>query len=70
MLTAALIYWCCIPPMRPNGGCGPALHERTQQNVEEEIRRAREELFLLRGQSTNRADPAAAPVRGPETIGP
>ncbi|MEU0684437.1 hypothetical protein [Streptomyces albogriseolus] len=69
-LAAALTYVCCIRPMRRHDGCGPATPERTEKRVEAEIRRTREELDLLRARAAVKADPAAAPERGPETIRP
>ncbi|MDQ0939322.1 hypothetical protein [Streptomyces sp. V1I1] len=69
-LAATLTYVCCIRPMRRHEGCSPVAPERTKQSVDEEIRRAREELRLLRAQSAVRTDPVAAPERGPETIRP
>lgn len=69
-LAAALTYLCCIRPMRRQDGCGPATPERTEQSVEEEIRRTREERDLLRARATAETDPVAASDRGPETIGP
>jgi hypothetical protein len=69
-LAAALTYLCCIRPMRRHDGCSPAGPERTGQSVAEEIRRTREELDLLRAQAAVKADPVAAPERGPETIRP
>ncbi|GAB2956489.1 hypothetical protein GCM10023080_014660 [Streptomyces pseudoechinosporeus] len=67
-LAAALTYWCCIRPMRKHNGSSPAGLERTKASVDEEIRRTREELRLLRAQAAVKADPVAAPERGPETI--
>jgi hypothetical protein len=69
-LAAALTYLCCIRPMRRHDGCSPAAPERTEKSVDEEIRRTRQELHLLRAQATVKADPVAAPERGPETIRP
>ncbi|MEU0350894.1 hypothetical protein ABZ302_29335 [Streptomyces sp. NPDC006237] len=69
-LAAALMYVCCIRPMRRHDACSPATPERTEKSAEEEIRRLREELRLLRARAAAETDPAAAPERGPETIRP
>ncbi|MBT2490703.1 hypothetical protein J7E96_19720 [Streptomyces sp. ISL-96] len=69
-LAAALTYVCCIRPMRRHDACSPTPHEHTGQSIDEEIRRTREELDLLRAHSAAETDPAAAPSRRPETIRP
>jgi hypothetical protein len=68
-LAAALTYVCCIRPMRNHNGC-TAVPERTQESVDEEIGRAREELLLLREQAPVKEAPVAAPQQGPETTRP
>lgn len=65
-LAAALTYMCCIRPMRSHNGC-TAAPGRTKESVAEEIRRAREELLLLREQAPGKAAPVAATEQGPET---
>ncbi|KUL42557.1 hypothetical protein [Streptomyces regalis] len=65
LLAVAAMYLCCIRPMRRGKGvCRPAPTARTRQSADEEIRRTREELRLLREQAAaRRPDPTSRPDR-------
>ncbi|MBT2487224.1 hypothetical protein J7E96_01450 [Streptomyces sp. ISL-96] len=70
LLAAVATYVCCIRPMRNKGGCCPAPPSRTRESVDEEIRRTREELRLLRDQAATRhTHPTPASDRRRESTG-
>ncbi|MBT2396001.1 hypothetical protein [Streptomyces sp. ISL-100] len=71
LLAVAATYVCCIRPMRNKGGCCTARPPRTRESVDEEIRRTREELRLLREHSAARQSaPTSGSDRRRESIGP
>jgi hypothetical protein len=60
-LAAALTWWCCIRPMVKNRSCCTTAAD---PELQEELRRAREEFQQLRHDAT---PPAVRPDR-PETL--
>lgn len=60
-LAAALTWWCCIRPMVKNRSCCTTAAD---PELQEELRRAREELQQLRDDAT----PLAVPPTRPEIL--
>ena len=63
-LAAALTWWCCVRPMAKNRACHGIQAASGHPELQEEPRRAREEVRRLREQAT----PPAAPTKGPEIL--
>ena len=63
-LAAALTWWCCVRPMVKNRACHGTWVDTGDSELQEELRRAREELQRLRDQAT----PPDIPTKAPEIL--
>ncbi|MFI1721944.1 hypothetical protein [Streptomyces sp. NPDC020489] len=64
VLAAALTWWCCVRPMVNNRACHGTRADKSDPELQEELRSARKERQQLREQTT----PPATPTKAPEIL--